>query len=184
MSLLPVIALVGRPNVGKSTLFNRLTKTRDALVANLSGLTRDRQYGRASFAGQSFIVIDTGGISGDEVGVDGKMAEQSLLAAKEADLVLFLTSAKDGVTAADHSIVKQLRLMEKPSLLVTNKIDGTNQVSSINEFFDLGYGDPMGIAASQNRGIQQLMKQAFKLLGLNDEEPVAVSYTHLTLPTN
>ncbi len=170
MSLIPVIALVGRPNVGKSTLFNRLTKSRDALVANLSGLTRDRQYGHANFAGQAFIVIDTGGISGDEVGVDGKMAEQSLMAAKEADLVLFLTSAKDGVTSADHAIVKQLRLMEKPSILVTNKIDGTNQVTSINEFFDLGFGEPVGIAATQNRGINQLMQSAFKVLDIEEAE--------------
>ncbi len=176
MSFIPVIALVGRPNVGKSTLFNRLTKSRDALVANLPGLTRDRQYGHASFAGHSYIIIDTGGISGDEVGVDGKMAEQSLMAAKEADLVLFMTSAKEGATAADYIIVKQLRLMEKPSILVVNKTDGTNEQNSINEFFDLGFGKPMGTAATQNRGIQQLMRQAFKLLDIT-EEPIEEDVT-------
>ena len=87
--MVPVIALVGRPNVGKSTMFNRLTKTRDAIVGDLSGLTRDRQYGDATWQGRSYILIDTGGITGDEVGMDEKMAEQSLMAIEEADYVLF-----------------------------------------------------------------------------------------------
>lgn len=159
---LPVIALVGRPNVGKSTLFNRMTKSRDALVANLSGLTRDRQYGHATFEGQPYIVIDTGGISGDEVGVDGKMAEQSLQAAREADVVLFLTSAKEGITAGDHAIVKQLRSMEKTALLVVNKTDGLNSELVTNEFYDLGFGEPQPIAATQNRGILKLLSNTFQ----------------------
>ncbi len=168
MNLLSVVALVGRPNVGKSTLFNRLTKSRDALVANLPGLTRDRQYGHATFQQHAYIVIDTGGISGDDVGVDGKMAAQSLQAAEEADLVLLLTSAKEGITAGDHAIVKQLRLMEKPAILVVNKTDGINADLVVNEFYDLGFGEPYAIAATQNRGILKLLTSAFdKLSDIN-----------------
>src|SRR6056300_1487176 len=98
--MIPVIALVGRPNVGKSTLFNRLTRTRDALVADFPGLTRDRKYGQAKFKDRQFIVVDTGGISGDEQGIDVLMAEQSLLAVDEADIIFFLVDARDGVTSA------------------------------------------------------------------------------------
>ncbi len=107
--MVPVIALVGRPNVGKSTLFNRLTKSRDAIVGDLSGLTRDRQYGEAKWQGRTYIVIDTGGISGDEEGIDAKMAEQSLQAIEEADAVLFLVDARAGMTAADQMIAEHLR---------------------------------------------------------------------------
>src|SRR3954465_11232064 len=102
--MVPVIALVGRPNVGKSTLFNRLTRTRDAIVGDLSGLTRDRQYGEAKWQGRSSVLIDTGGISGDEHGMDEKMAEQSLLAREEADVVLFLVDAKGDLPAAAERI--------------------------------------------------------------------------------
>ena len=94
--MLPVVALVGRPNVGKSTLFNRLTNTRDALVADFPGLTRDRKYGQATFEQRQFIVVDTGGITGDEEGIDAHMAQQSLLAIEEADVVLFLVDARAG----------------------------------------------------------------------------------------
>lgn len=121
--MVPVIALVGRPNVGKSTMFNRLTKTRDAIVGDLSGLTRDRQYGDASWQGRSFILIDTGGITGDEVGMDEKMAEQSLMAIEEADYVLFLVDARAGMTAADQMIAEHLRKRNKSAILVANKID-------------------------------------------------------------
>lgn len=113
--MVPVIALVGRPNVGKSTLFNRLTRTRDAIVGDLSGLTRDRQYGEAKWQGRSYILVDTGGISGDEHGMDEKMAEQSLLAIEEADVVLFLVDAKAGFTAADQMIAEHLRKRNKCS---------------------------------------------------------------------
>ena len=121
--MVPVIALVGRPNVGKSTMFNRLTNTRDAIVGDLSGLTRDRQYGDASWQGRSFILIDTGGITGDEVGMDEKMAEQSLMAIEEADYVLFLVDARAGMTAADQMIAEHLRKRNKSAILVANKID-------------------------------------------------------------
>lgn len=121
--MVPVIALVGRPNVGKSTLFNRLTRSRDALVADFAGLTRDRKYGEARWQGRNYIVIDTGGISGDEEGIDAKMAEQSLLAIEEADIVLFLVDARAGLTAADQMIAEHLRKRNKTSFLVANKID-------------------------------------------------------------
>ncbi|HAB79225.1 MAG TPA: ribosome biogenesis GTPase Der, partial [Glaciecola sp.] len=111
--MLPVLALVGRPNVGKSTLFNRLTNSRDALVADFPGLTRDRKYGTAKFEERQFIVIDTGGITGDEAGIDAEMANQSLLAVDEADVVIFLVDARAGLTAADRGIAEYLRKQQK-----------------------------------------------------------------------
>ena len=122
--MLPVIALVGRPNVGKSTLFNRLTRTRDALVADFPGLTRDRKYGQAKVEELEFIVIDTGGIQGDEEGIDALMAEQSLIAIEEADAVLFLVDARVGLTVADEAIAAHLRKQNKKVMIVANKIDG------------------------------------------------------------
>lgn len=113
--MIPVVALVGRPNVGKSTLFNRLTRTRDALVADFPGLTRDRKYGRAKLEEQEFILIDTGGIDGTEQGVETKMAEQSLAAIEEADVVLFMVDGRAGLTSADEAIAKHLRSREKPT---------------------------------------------------------------------
>src|SRR5690606_14194553 len=107
--MLPVIALVGRPNVGKSTLFNRLTRSRDALVANYAGLTRDRKYGEGEINGRRFLAIDTGGITGEEEGIDSAMAAQSLLAIEEADIVLFLVDCRDGLTAGDEALVNYLR---------------------------------------------------------------------------
>ena len=154
----PVIALVGRPNVGKSTLFNRLTRTRDALVADFPGLTRDRKYGHATISGYDFIVIDTGGIDGTEEGVEKKMAEQSLLAIEEADVVLFLVDARAGLTAADAGIAHYLRQRtNKATVVVANKTDGIDADSHCAEFYQLGLGDIEQIAASQGRGITQLM---------------------------
>jgi GTP-binding protein len=114
--MLPVVALVGRPNVGKSTLFNRLTRTRDALVADFPGLTRDRKYGSASVENYQFIVVDTGGINGDEEGIDYEMARQSLLAIDEADVVFFLVDARAGITSADEAIAQHLRVQDKKSI--------------------------------------------------------------------
>ena len=156
----PVVALVGRPNVGKSTLFNRLTRTRDALVADFPGLTRDRKYGHAHIAGYEFIVIDTGGIDGTEEGVEEKMAEQSLLAIEEADVVLFLVDARAGLTAADIGIANYLRQRQnKITVLVANKTDGIDADSHCAEFYQLGLGEIEQIAASQGRGVTQLMEQ-------------------------
>ncbi|TKB47094.1 ribosome biogenesis GTPase Der [Thalassotalea mangrovi] len=159
--MLPVVALVGRPNVGKSTLFNRLTRTRDALVADYPGLTRDRQYGQAEVEGQSFIVIDTGGIVGNEEGIDALMAEQSLMAIDEADAVLFLVDARAGLTSADESIAEYLRKQSKKVFVVANKIDGIDADSAVAEFYHLGLGDTVHqIAAAHNRGVTQLLNLA------------------------
>ncbi|PKG83761.1 ribosome biogenesis GTPase Der [Colwellia sp. 75C3] len=156
--MLPVVALVGRPNVGKSTLFNRLTRSRDALVADYPGLTRDRQYGQAEVEEHPFIVIDTGGINGDEKGIDVKMAEQSLMAIEEADAVLFLVDARDGLTAADHGIADHLRKQNKKIFVVANKIDGIHGDSAAAEFYSLGLGEHVHqIAAAHGRGVTQLL---------------------------
>ena len=156
--MLPVVALVGRPNVGKSTLFNRLTRSRDALVADYPGLTRDRQYGQAEVEEHPFIVIDTGGINGDEKGIDVLMAEQSLVAIEEADAVLFLVDARDGLTSADHGIADYLRKQDKKVFLVANKIDGIHGDSAVAEFYSLGLGEHVHqIAAAHGRGVTQLL---------------------------
>lgn len=155
----PVVALVGRPNVGKSTLFNRLTRTRDALVADFPGLTRDRKYGQANIAGYDFIVIDTSGIDGTEEGVEEKMAEQSLLAIEEADVVLFLVDARAGLTSADIGIANYLRQRQhKTTVVVANKTDGLDADSHCAEFYQLGLGEIAQIAASQGRGVTQLIE--------------------------
>ena len=167
--MLPVIALVGRPNVGKSTLFNRLTKSRDALVANLPGLTRDRQYGQAKLKGQPFIVVDTGGIAGDEEGIDDLMAKQSLQAVDEADIVIFMVDARTGMTAADEYVAEQLRRQQKPVLLVVNKIDGVHADAALAEYYSFGSSDILGIAAEHGRGVSTLIDNVLDSLEL---EPV------------
>ena len=156
--MVPVVALVGRPNVGKSTLFNRLTRTRDALVADFPGLTRDRKYGRAEIKGHEYIVIDTGGIDSTEDGVESFMAEQSLQAIEEADIVLFLVDARAGAMPADHAIAKHLRSRQKATFLVANKIDGIDADSAISDFYSLGLGDIHPIAASHGRGVNVLIE--------------------------
>ena len=158
--MVPVVALVGRPNVGKSTLFNRLTRTRDALVADFPGLTRDRKYGRAEVEGREFIVIDTGGIDGTEDGVETRMAEQSLLAIEEADVVLFMVDARAGLMPADQAIAKHLRAREKATFLVANKTDGLDADSAVVDFYALGLGEIHSIAASHGRGVTSLLETA------------------------
>ncbi|PAV26263.1 ribosome biogenesis GTPase Der [Tamilnaduibacter salinus] len=157
----PVIALVGRPNVGKSTLFNQMTRTRDALVADFSGLTRDRKYGEGRYEGHRFIVIDTGGLSGDDAGLDAEMARQSLQAVDEADQVLFLVDGRAGLTAGDHLIAEQLRRHGKPAHLVVNKTDGQDPEMAAAEFYELGYESVFLIAASHNRGVRSMLESLF-----------------------
>ena len=158
--MIPVVALVGRPNVGKSTLFNRLTRTRDALVADFPGLTRDRKYGRAFLAGYEFIVVDTGGIDGTEEGIETKMAEQSLAAIEEADVVLFMVDARAGLTAADEALAKHLRTRDKTTFLVANKVDGVDADSACAEFWGLGIGNVYQMAAAQGRGVTSMIDEA------------------------
>jgi len=160
--MLPVVALVGRPNVGKSTLFNRLTRSRDALVADYPGLTRDRQYGQAEVEGYPFIVIDTGGIHGNEEGIDALMAEQSLMAIEEADAVLFMVDARAGLTSADEAIAAHLRKQNKTVFLVANKVDGIDADSAVAEFYALALGDVHKIAAAHGRGVTQLLTLALQ----------------------
>ena len=124
----PVIALIGRPNVGKSTLFNQITKSRDALVADFAGLTRDRKYGDAVYQNKSFIVVDTGGIGENEGGIDSYMAEQSKTAIHEADIIVFVVDARAGLLASDEQIARELRTLGKKVYLVANKVDlGTEE---------------------------------------------------------
>ncbi|RLM14217.1 ribosome biogenesis GTPase Der [Gibbsiella quercinecans] len=156
--MIPVVALVGRPNVGKSTLFNRLTRTRDALVADFPGLTRDRKYGRAEVEGNEFIIIDTGGIDGTEDGVETRMAGQSLMAIEEADIVLFMVDARAGLMPADKAIAKHLRSRQKATFLVANKTDGIDPDMAAADFYSLGLGDVHAIAASHGRGVTQLIE--------------------------
>ncbi|WP_104204492.1 ribosome biogenesis GTPase Der [Billgrantia saliphila] len=155
----PVIALVGRPNVGKSTLFNRLTRSRDALVADFPGLTRDRKYGNGALGGKAYTVIDTGGISGDEEGIDAAMAEQSLVAIDEADIVLFLVDARAGLHVADEAIANHLRVNQKKTWLVVNKTDGLEEHSAMADFWSLGLGDPLPIAAAHGRNVTALIEE-------------------------
>ncbi|MBX9712989.1 MAG: ribosome biogenesis GTPase Der, partial [Pseudomonadaceae bacterium] len=171
--MVPVIALVGRPNVGKSTLFNRLTRTRDAIVGDLSGLTRDRQYGEAKWQGRTYIVIDTGGISGDEDGIDAKMAEQSLQAIEEADAVLFMVDARAGLCAADQMIGEHLRKRNKRTFLVANKVDNIDPDLARAEFSPLGMGDALAIAGAHGRGITQMLEVA---LGDFPKDPVEEAF--------
>ncbi|WOI38809.1 ribosome biogenesis GTPase Der [Alteromonas sp. CI.11.F.A3] len=158
--MLPVVALVGRPNVGKSTLFNRLTNTRDALVADYPGLTRDRKYGQAKFEQRQFIVVDTGGITGDEEGIDAEMAQQSLLAIEEADVVLLLVDARAGLLPADQGIAEHIRRLNKQVFVVANKVDGIDGDSESADFYALGLGTVKQIAAAHGRGVSQLLQDA------------------------
>ena len=167
--MLPVIALVGRPNVGKSTLFNRLTRSRDALVADQPGLTRDRQYGVGRLGPAPYVVVDTGGLSGEQAGVDVRMAQQVLRAIGEADRLLFLVDGRAPLSAADQAIAEQLRRTGKPVTLVVNKTDGIDFDSVSGEFHALGLGGPVPIAASHGRGVQSLMNLV--LADLAEAEP-------------
>lgn len=160
--MIPVIALVGRPNVGKSTLFNQLTRSRDALVANFPGLTRDRKYGEARVGDQPFVVIDTGGISGDEHGIDSEMAEQSLVAIEESDAVLFMVDAREGLNPADQSLAKHLRQRNKSFHLVVNKIDGIDADVAMGDFYALGVESMFGIAASHGRGVRAMIDEVLQ----------------------
>jgi len=157
--VLPVITLVGRPNVGKSTLFNRLTRTRDALVADFPGLTRDRQYGLGRVGPASYIVVDTGGISPEAEGVEALMQDQVRRAIEDGDHILFLVDATAGVTPDDQEVAERLRRTGKPLTLVVNKTDHRDPVLVSAEFHSLGIGDPVAIAAVHGRGVDGLMRQ-------------------------
>ncbi len=160
----PYIALVGRPNVGKSTLFNQLTRTRDALVANQPGLTRDRIYGEAMFDELPCIIIDTGGLTDEKEGIDALISQQSVRAAEEADVIVFIVDGREGLNVEDQRIANQLRKMEKPVILVVNKSEGLIRDIVIAEFFALGLGEPFPISAAHGQGKGELIESVLKLL--------------------
>src|SRR4051812_46854988 len=163
----PVLALVGRPNVGKSTLFTRLTKSRDAIVAAYAGLTRDRHYGNAKHGKHEFIVIDTGGFEPTaESGIYMEMAKQTRQAVAEADVVVFVVDARAGLSAQDHEIAGFLRKLGKPTLLVANKAEGMTEGVQLTEFYELGLGEVHGVSAAHGQGVRSLVEEAFELLNL------------------
>jgi GTP-binding protein len=169
-SIQPVFAIVGRPNVGKSTLFNCLTKSRDALVANFPGLTRDRQYGYGVYDDKNFIVIDTGGIGTEEDTLENLMANQSWQAITEANVILFLVDAREGLTIADELIAQRLRMLNKPLFLVLNKIDGLDANLAAAEFHALGFGNQIEIAAAHRRGINNLLEKMLAGFAANTKQ--------------
>lgn len=167
----PVIALVGRPNVGKSTLFNRLTKSRDAIVADFAGLTRDRHYGNGRQGRHEYIVVDTGGFEPDaSAGIYREMAKQTQQAVAEADVVFFVVDARAGVSAQDHDIAKYLRRLSKPCILIANKAEGMVEGVQLAEFYELGLGAVVPVSAAHGQGIRGLVDAAFALLEIPEPD--------------
>ena len=166
----PVIAIVGRANVGKSTLFNRLTRSRDAIVADHAGLTRDRHYGDARLGRREFIVVDTGGFEPEKPsGIVLQMARQTKQAIAEADVVIFVVDARAGLSAQDHDIAQYLRAQRKRVILAANKAEGMTDSPVLAEFHELGIGEPLPVSSAHGQGVRSLVEAALELLGL--EEP-------------
>jgi GTP-binding protein len=159
--MLPVVAIVGRPNVGKSTLFNRLTRTRDALISDHPGTTRDRQFGEANIDGRRFIIIDTGGMMGEADDMGHLITQQAMQAIDEADKVLFIVDGKAGITPEDSLIASKLRRSGKPIILAVNKTEGKDAASSLTDAFELGFKSPIAIAAVHGTGTSQLIEALF-----------------------
>jgi len=169
--VLPVLALVGRPNVGKSTLFNALTRTRDALVADVPGLTRDRKYGYARREGHACVVIDTGGLVEGVQGIERLMEQQTLRAVGEADRVLLVVDAREGCTPADQHAAQLLRRTGKPVLVVANKSEGLDAAMAGADFHQFGFGDPVAVSSAHAEGLDALLERALDGLGTG-EPPV------------
>lgn len=172
--MLPTLVLVGRPNVGKSTLFNRLTGTRDALVHDMPGLTRDRHYGRGRIGGKPYLVVDTGGL--EPVAKDGilaEMARQTLQAIDEADAVIFLVDARSGLTPQDKAIAERLRRARCPVFLAVNKAEGMNRAVVTAEFHELGLGEPRAISGAHGDGVGDLLAEALAPFPEAEAEPAA-----------
>ena len=167
----PVLALVGRPNVGKSTLFNRLTKSRDAIVADFAGLTRDRHYGQGHLGAREYIVIDTGGFEPTaESGIYKEMAKQTRQAVAEADVVVFIVDGRAGLSAQDHDIANYLRRLGKPCLLVANKAEGMTEGAQLAEFYELGLGAVVPVSAAHGQGVRGMLEAALDALALSEGE--------------
>ena len=157
----PVIAIVGRPNVGKSTLFNRITRSRDAIVADFPGLTRDRHYGDARLGSREFIVVDTGGFEPEsDTGIVREMARQTRQAVAEADIVIFVVDARAGLSVQDHDIATFLRSQRKKVVLAANKAEGMQDSPALAEFHELGIGEPMPVSSAHGQGIRSLAQAA------------------------
>lgn len=173
----PVLALVGRPNVGKSTLFNRLTKSRDAIVADFAGLTRDRHYGTGRMGQREYIVIDTGGFEPEagEGSIFREMARQTRQAIAEADAVIFVVDARAGLAGQDHDIANELRRLGKPCLLVANKAEGMREGAQLAEFYELGLGEVIAVSAAHGQGVRSMLDRTLDALGLPepDDEQLA-----------
>ena len=168
--MLPTLVLIGRPNVGKSTLFNRLTRSRDALVADQPGLTRDRHYGRGRVGERPFLVVDTGGLEPiAKEGILYEMAKQTRQAVDEADLVLFLVDGRQGLTPQDRIIAEQLRKTGRPLLLLVNKAEGMQRAAVVNEFFELGIGEPLPISSAHGDNVSEMVALALEELPLQVE---------------
>lgn len=174
--MIPVVAIVGRPNVGKSTLFNCLTQSRDAVVANIPGVTRDRIYGKGCLTDRPYVVIDTGGIGGEDAGIEGLTIQQADQAISEANLILFVVDARSGLMTADQQIAEKLRKLNKVVLLVVNKTDGLDEDTVLLDFYNLGMQHIIGISSSHKQGIDALvieMLRHFPVLELSSEEQEA-----------
>ncbi|BCU06063.1 ribosome biogenesis GTPase Der [Allochromatium tepidum] len=171
--MLPVITLIGRPNVGKSTLFNRLTRTRDALVADFPGLTRDRQYGIGRIGPRPYVIVDTGGIGSAAEGIEALMERQVQRAVEEADHLLFMVDTRDGCTPEDVDIARRLRRLGKPITLVVNKSDTMDPTLAVTDFHRLGLGDPWAASATQGLGIRGLIDHVFEQLPESLDEDAA-----------
>ena len=167
----PVIAVVGRPNVGKSTLFNRMTKSRDAIVADFAGLTRDRHYGDGRSGERDFIVVDTGGFEPDSsTGIVKEMAKQTRQAVAEADAVIFVTDVRAGVSGQDHDIARYLRTVGKKVVLAVNKAEGMQESPLLAEFYELGLGEPHPVSAEHGQGIRSLADAALAHVPFEPED--------------
>jgi GTPase len=171
--VLPVIALVGRPNVGKSTLFNALTRSRDALVADMPGVTRDRHYGVCRTGARPFVVVDTGGLSGVEEGLDALTAQQVRLAIDEAQVLVFVVDARDGLLPQDRRILDELRRSGKPIIAAVNKTDGLDEQNALAEFAAFGIARTLPLSAAHNRGTEDLIATALPLLPEDVHEELA-----------
>src|SRR5262245_31655944 len=159
--MLPVVAIVGRPNVGKSTLFNRLTRTRDALISAFPGMTRDRKYGEVTLDKRHFIIVDTGGITEETDDVGKLITKQALQAIEDADKILFLIDGRAGITPEDRMIADSLRRSGKPLTLVVNKTEGLDPSISVSDAYELGLGTPVAIAAVHGTNISKLLETVF-----------------------
>ena len=171
----PVLALVGRPNVGKSTLFNRLTKSRDAIVADFAGLTRDRHYGDGRLGEREFIVVDTGGFEPTaESGIYKEMAKQTRQAVAESDVVIFVVDVRAGVTGQDHDIARYLRTAGKKVLIAANKAEGMLEGIQLAEFYELGMGEPLAVSSAHGQGIRSLLTAALEDFVFDEPDDLAL----------